>query len=232
MKFENIKILFFDLDNTLFDHSRSERASLKILHKSMPGLFSGVDENEFLQRYDHHNKILWKQMADGVISADELRILRFKITCDDLGVSLQNPEVLSQRYLETYTRQKFVFPNTMETLAYLKPKFKLCLLSNGFVHIQKIKLKNIGLADMFAYEIYSGDVGVMKPHPGIFQAAMEKTGAAADEIVYIGDSYDADIVGAKSVNWFAILFDPESKYSEPGLADLKISDLIELKNIF
>ncbi|MFQ5865565.1 MAG: YjjG family noncanonical pyrimidine nucleotidase [bacterium] len=232
MNSENIKIIFFDLDNTLFDHRRAEQSALRILLHHPPEIFASVDEEQFIRVYDKNNGIVWKKLAQGEISSQELKILRFQMTFDDLRITTANAEEISERYLEIYTKQNFASPNVYETLKYLKPNYELGILSNGFSNIQESKLTNLQLNSFFKYKIYSGDAGAMKPSFQIFHQAMNAAKAQADEIVYVGDSYEDDIKGAKAVGWKAILYNPVGKSTNDGLADAEITDFLQLRNIF
>jgi putative hydrolase of the HAD superfamily len=231
MKVEMIKTVFFDLDNTIFDHTRAEQSALKILLGSSPEIFASVDQEKFLQTYHKINLELWKKMAQGGITPQRLKVLRFKLTFEALQIHSANAEQMSQKYLEIYMNQCFTFPNIKQILEYLRPKYELGILSNGFANIQERKLSNLKLAAYFKYFIYSGNVGAMKPYPKIFQEAMRIAQAQPHEIAYVGDSYEDDIKGAKAVGWYAILYDPHNHSNNPDLADFVISDLLELKKI-
>lgn len=226
-----IKTIFFDLDNTIFDHTRAEQSALKILLESSPEIFAPVDQEKLVQTYHKINLELWKRMAKGEITPQRLKVLRFKLTFEELKINAANAEEISQKYLEIYMNQCFTFPNIKQILEYLKPKYELGILSNGFANIQERKLHNLKLTAYFKYFIYSGEVGAMKPYPKIFQEAMRIANARAHEIAYIGDSYEDDIKGAKALNWAAILYDPYHRCDNHALADFVISDLLELKKI-
>lgn len=232
MCLKDIKTIFFDLDNTLFDHMRAEQTTLKLLLDSKPELFAKVSREDFLRTYDKNNTILWKQMADGEISPGELKSLRFKMTFEELNLTPIDYSIFSEKYLAIYLEQTFVVSNAVEILDYLKPKYSLGILSNGFPRVQESKLSRLNMQSYFEYKIYSEDVGVAKPYPGIFSAAANKSNSRPLETVYIGDSYENDIVGAKNFGWPAIFFNPKKTLGDNSLADFTISDLIELKDIF
>ncbi len=232
MSLKDIKTIFFDLDNTLFDHMRAEQATLKFLLDSKPELFAKVNRENFLRTYDKNNTILWKQMADGEIAPSELRILRFKMTFEELNLTPIDYSMFSENYLAIYSKQTFAISNAVEVLDYLKPKYSLGILSNGFPRVQESKLSRLELHSYFEYKVYSEHVGVAKPYPGIFSEAANISNSKPTETIYIGDSYENDIVGAKNFGWQAIFFNPEKTSENNSLADFEISDLIEIKNIF
>ena len=232
MSLKDIKTIFFDLDNTLFDHMHAEQTTLKLLLDSKPELFAKVNREDFLRIYDKNNTILWKQMADGEVSPAELKILRFKMTFEELNLTPIDYSAFSENYLSIYSKQALVISNAIEILDYLKPKYSLGILSNGFPKVQESKLLRLNMQSYFEYKTYSEDIGVAKPYPGIFSEAARKANSKPFETVYIGDSFENDIVGAKNFGWQAIFFNPKKTSGNSSLADFVISDLIDLKNIF
>lgn len=231
MSLKETKTIFFDLDNTLFDHMRAEQTTLRIL-LAEDASFSNIAPENFLHIYDKYNTILWKKMGDGEITPDELKVLRFKLTFGELNLPPIDFDEFSRMYLNTYSKQTYMVQNTIEILDYLKPKFELGILSNGFTKVQEDKLSRLELHSYFKYNIYSEDVGAAKPHVEIFEEALKLSNRKPNQVVYIGDSYENDIVGAKRAGWHAIFFNPSESSIDEDIADFEIADLIELKNIF
>ena len=81
----------------------------------------------------------------------------------------------------------------------------VAVLSNSEGGLAEL-LADIGIADAFAAIIDSGRVGFEKPDRRIFEYALEAVGAAGAEAIHIGDSWDADIVGARAAGWRAIWY--------------------------
>jgi len=230
MDASRIKLLFFDLDNTLFDHTRAQMTTLKSMLREFPE-FSRVEEDAFIACFMRINERLWKEMAAQRITAPELRELRFRETCRELNIEISNVKSLSAQYLDIYANQTFLFPEVHETLNYLQSRYRLGLLTNGFTETQESKLDNNGLKDYFDHKIYSHDVGALKPSPLIFERAMEVAACSPEETAFVGDSPTDDIAGAKAVGWMGILFDPHEHYPKEK-ADYKISSLSELRQLF
>ena len=226
------KVIFFDLDNTLFDHKRAERTALVELMKSHPEIFAETSEAQFLNVYDKYNRMLWKEMAAGKISAHELKLRRFALSLRETRCSADRAGELSEGYMESYSQLGFTFPNAYETLTYLKDRYQLAILSNGFPAVQEQKLRNTKLGTFFSHKLYSADLGVMKPDPQIFYKAMKRADVPAEEAAYVGDSYEDDIESSKKVGWKTIHFSPTAQFHNNGVADLEITGLSELMNFF
>ena len=85
---------------------------------------------------------------------------------------------------------------TLEVLEKLKEKYKLALLSNGSSTVQHNKIDHVGIEKHFDVVVVSGDVGIHKPDPKLFEYTLEKLNVKADEALMIGDVFSTDILGA------------------------------------
>lgn len=75
------------------------------------------------------------------------------------------------------------------------------------------RLAELGILDRFDFVIDSAVVGVSKPDPEIFRIALDKSSLEPSEAVYVGDYYEVDVVGARSVGMMPVLFDPVGVYA-------------------
>jgi HAD superfamily hydrolase (TIGR01509 family) len=117
-------------------------------------------------------------------------------------------------------------PNAREILGGLKQKYRLAVISNSDGSIGKL-FERLGLADLFETITDSGNIGVQKPHPEIFHAALRSLNVQADESLYIGDVYSIDYIGARNAGMHAIVFDPYGTYTKDGIP--RITRLEDLK---
>jgi len=81
---------------------------------------------------------------------------------------------------------------------------RLAILTNGPPDIQRLKLEQLGLSELFETEVISGVAGVGKPDPAIFEVVLAGLSTAAKDTVMIGDSWNRDIEGAESVGMRSI----------------------------
>ncbi len=158
-----------------------------------------------------------------------LRGLRFRLTLADFGIDDHElAENIGHDYITISPLRVSLFPNTFEILDYLKPKYPLHLITNGFSEVQETKLQSSGLGKYFQHVITSEEAGFKKPDERIFRFAFEKTGAKPGESVMIGDDPDVDILGAREFGMDQVLFDPEKVHQKNG-STFYINDLIEMK---
>jgi HAD superfamily hydrolase (TIGR01509 family) len=116
-------------------------------------------------------------------------------------------------------------PDARNILSDLRQKYRLAIISNSDGNIASLFVR-LGLADLFETITDSGQVGVQKPHPDIFHAALQSLNVRADESLYIGDVYSIDYVGARSAGMHAVVFDPYGTYASNGIPRItRLEDL-------
>ena len=94
----------------------------------------------------------------------------------------------------------------------LKLNYQLNVITNGFEVVQHHKIKNSGLAKYFKNIITAEKVGYKKPNPIIFEYALDQTKTTPENSLMIGDSLEADIMGALNIGMKAIHF---NSHNEP-----------------
>ena len=118
----------------------------------------------------------------------------------------------------------------MELLDYLKPKYHLHLITNGFQEVQHTKLGGSGMEPYFETLTVSEEVGVKKPNPEIFLFALKKVGATALESLMIGDEMAVDIDGARAAGIDQLFFNPSGEKTI-GERTYEVRSLLEIKEI-
>ena len=208
------KAIFFDLDHTLWDFDKNAEETLADLFIEFRFNNLGITSSDlFIETYPRHNHRLWARYHLGEINKEELRRARFADTFSELGIEPNLfPIEFEESYLRICPRKTNLFPHTHEVLAYLKGKYSLHLISNGFKEASLIKIANSNLEKYFQTVVISELVGVHKPHPEIFHHAVANAQTLIPESVMIGDSIEADIRGAQGVGMDAVFFNPKKQY--------------------
>ena len=115
---------------------------------------------------------------------------------------------------EVYQPVSELTPGALEVLTALREHdLTLGVLSNRSTPFDD-ELETLGIADFFDFTLAAGEVGIWKPRPEIFHAALERAGARPEEAVYIGDNYYADILGAAKADLDAILVDRRRVFTD------------------
>lgn len=207
---ELITDVFFDLDHTLWDFEKNSALTFdKILSENdIP-----VNLPDFLEVYVPANLAFWKLYREEKISKEELRYQRLKSVFDKLGLAVGDEMIykLSEEYILYLSSYNYLFPNAIEILEYLKPKYKLHIITNGFQEIQGKKLRNSKIEGYFEHVIDSEMAGVKKPNPVIFELALNRANVVSRNALMIGDSLEADILGAKDSGFHTLHFNAHNE---------------------
>ena len=204
--------IFFDLDDTLWDFKRNSSEALHELYRHFNLKDVGINSAEyFIQIYQDRNIMMWEQYRLGAIDKETLRNKRFELTFWDMGIDASLvPSEMPEYYLSVLASKHYLYPFAIEILEYLKDKYYLHIITNGFSEVQHIKLSSSKIEKFFRQLIISDEVGVKKPDIKIFQHALEKAGAEASESIMIGDGLDVDIAGARNAGIDQVFFNPEN----------------------
>ncbi len=211
MKFNNIKDVYFDLDHTLWDFDKNSALTFDVILKEEN---IGLDVQEFLDTYIPINMDYWARYRNNSISKEDLRIGRLRDSFDVLKVQVSDKVInsLSNKYINVLPGFNHLLQDTKEILSYLKPKYKLHIITNGFEEIQHNKMQNSQIAEYFDTITTSEEAGVKKPHLAIFEKALRKSNAEPENSIMIGDSYEADIEGAQNAGLHVVYFDYYKKF--------------------
>jgi putative hydrolase of the HAD superfamily len=226
--------LFFDLDHTLWDFDTNSREALKDIYDSLSLKDAGVhDFDLFHTLYLSHNERLWDRYRKGFIKVDELRWKRMSMTLLEFkNGDLELARKMGVAFLEILPTKQTLFPDTLELLHYLKDKeYQLHLITNGFEKTQHHKLKTAGIDIFFREVVTSEGSNSLKPHPEIFEYAIQKTGAVKKESIMIGDTPDVDILGAREAGIDQVYVNHTGN-KEPVNATYTVYSLKEMMQIF
>ena len=115
-----------------------------------------------------------------------------------------------------------------DQLEQLKQKFTLGIVSNGNSYPE-----TLGVEKYFQFVILAQNVGVEKPDPGIFHLAVERAGCLPDEFLYVGDSQEEDVLGARRAGIRVAWYNRMNAQLQPDIPqpDYEISRLSVLLEI-
>jgi len=123
-----------------------------------------------------------------------------------------------------------LFDDTVPALEQLREAgYKVGVITNLRRDLDQL-IDRVGLTSHLDFMVGSGDVGMEKPHPPIFMAALEMVGAAPEEAVHVGDQIRSDVKGAQGVGMQAVLID-RSGYGSEDANCITISSLSELSRL-
>ena len=156
-----------------------------------------------------------------------------KVLCEELIPGMK-PEIVAC-LTDAYAGPRYaswLYPGISDTVRALSESgLYIGLIANtywpGFCMDRA--LDGVGLLPCFKTRIYSGDLGIAKPDPRIFNLAVDIAGLAGKSILYVGDTLEPDVEGASAVGW-KTAFHMRRGFSSDGKADLDYNDAGELMN--
>lgn len=220
MKIKNIKHVFFDLDHTLWDFDKNSSLTFKKIFEIHQ---IEIDSKQFLSVYEPINLEYWKLYREEKIDKSNLRYRRLKDTFDAIGFEVSDETIhqLSEDYITYLTTFNYLFEGTFDILEHLNKYYQLHIITNGFDEAQQKKMDNAKISKYFDTVTNSEIAGVKKPNPIIFNYALNSAQAQPHESIMIGDSLEADILGALEVGFDAILFNYHNFNAEAHIKQVK-----------
>lgn len=222
------KILLIDLDNTLIDFNECARHSIINAFSELGFDYSPVVFDTFIEE----NVKIWKRLELGEITKPQLRADRWNIILNRLGIDFDGT-ILEEMFENGVAQGAYPVDGAYELLDYLKDKYNLYIVSNGFRFVQESRLK-IGNFNKYFKDIFvSEDIGIPKPAKEFFDYCFEHLGYPdKKDIMLIGDSLTADIKGGCDYGIDTIWY---NKNGEENLSPVKptytVIKLRDIKNI-
>ena len=224
--------IFFDLDRTLWDFDAAAEVAFERIYDKYGLQSKGIPSaHAFHEVYHPLNEQLWLLYREDKITKDALNRTRFELPLAHYGIHDSDlADRLSEDYVYWSPRIVKLVPGTVDLLDYLKPKYRLHLITNGFEEVQDTKLSGAGLKPYFDTLTVSEEAGVKKPNPEIFLYALRKAKASAEESLMVGDELAVDIDGARAAGIDQIFFNPQGE-ATAYRPTFVVSSLPEIKEI-
>nr|WP_321375290.1 YjjG family noncanonical pyrimidine nucleotidase [uncultured Bacteroides sp.] len=223
------KSIFIDLDDTLWNFTANANETFQEMYEKYQFNRYFNSFEHFYALYQKRNQELWVEYGDGKISKEDLNRKRFLFPLEAVGMP---DAALAKSYSDDFfsvipTKSQLV-PYAKEALDYLSSKYRLFILSNGFHELQFQKMRSAGISHYFEKVILSEDIHVHKPYPEIFKFALSSTQSRLEESLMIGDSWDADIVGAKGIGMHQMFYNCTCRSEYPFRPTYLINSLSEI----
>ena len=229
----NIRHIFFDLDNTLWDHRKNAYLTLKtIFEREKIKEKYHLNFEDFHKEYFTINEHLWAQIRDGKIDKPYLRKHRFYDSFLFFGIdNMELSQYFESHFLDEILAYNHLVEGCLEVLDYLKTRNdRLHILSNGCHEVTHRKVNESGISQYFDTVTSADEINIRKPQPEIFQWTIDKAEAKIEESIMIGDDWIADIEGGLSFGMEVVFFDVfnDDLYQEKVRTIKKLTDLKEI----
>lgn len=199
-----LKAIVFDLDDTLYDQQRPFQQALASVWND-PAVSSHVLTDLFKA---------FKHMNDRVAKLETLTMNHVFNRLNDVLTQHDLPTLTNSVWLafcdryRTETKKITLFSDIQAQLPLLNKHYELGVITNGESNTQSEKFSHLELEQWVKKEnvVISDEVGLRKPDPRIFTHFNRQMNLQANEVVYIGDNFEKDMVGAKQAGWHAFWF--------------------------
>ncbi len=199
----DIRYVWFDLDDTLLDHRGAESRALTALATHHAHFFGDASQSDIHDAYARINGRVWSEYAAGRRDKDGAKYGRFELLLRDLNpAGLDNAILLADEYLRLYASYWRWVDGARNALTRIAKHVPVGLMTNGFTEIQHAKLRQFPeLSRMCSHIVISEEVGVLKPDIRLFRHAEGLCGHAGDQVLYVGDSLSSDVTGGVGAGW-------------------------------
>ncbi len=217
-----IKAVLFDLDNTLIDFFKMKKLSCEEAISAMIGAGLKMDKKKAM-------KILFRLYDRHGIEYHEIFQEFLKETLGRIDWKILSEGIVAYRRIKNSFLEPY--PRVLPTLIELRRRgFKLGIVSDAPRMSAWLRIASMGLTEFFDFVITRDDVsGEEKPSMLPFRAAIKKLGVKPEEIVFVGDNPERDILGAKKAGMVTVLAKyGEWKKSRDIKADYEIEDVSKL----
>ena len=230
-----IRAVLFDMFDTLMLIERGHmfyNPSLRKAHRFLVKNGVNVGFAEFQRAYVKARDALYVE-ADVRLEEPHFNV-RVANALHDLGYEFGVDGAVvagaTNAFCEEFMRFVRIDDDAEKALRELHGRYRLGVVSNFAIPECVVKLLELhGLDKLFDVVIVSGAVNKRKPHPEIFQKALEKLGVSAEETVFVGDTVDADVKGAKDMGMKTVFIERRmQKEAEQICPDQTIKSLNEL----
>lgn len=231
---QKIKAVLFDLDGTLRHHVPSGGDVFSARAREI-GLRISDEDILRAERWEHYyfanSPEIKKDTAEFKEDAFWANFNRRRLVA--LGCNPKNAAELSapmSAYMRDHYKPEVRVPEDSRALltSLQQDGYILGVISNRDEPFHE-ELKNLNLDSHFDFSLAGGEVNSFKPEPAIFEHGLKRAGVNAEEAVYVGDNYFADIIGSHRAGLTPVLYDPNILFPEADCTVVKtFSELHEM----
>ena len=226
-----MKLVIFDLDDTLIDFAATREIAYRCLAKHLDA--QGIDSAAFGQVCPAIDRQLFVRFEQGRLSRSEYRLRRFSEPLTAIGVVPENDLVLqlNKLFMDCVNDSPLLFDDVRVVLQGLRARdIRTAILTNGPSDGQRRKLLATGLADDVDHVAIGEEIGFSKPSSGAFHSVVERFALGNSDALMVGDSPELDYDAALKAGLKALLLDRDNRHLGAGRASVRSLDAILLRS--
>lgn len=220
-----VDTILLDLDDTILDFHKAEASAIR---KTLIDMDLAATD-KVAAEYSRINAAQWALLEKKVFTRDEILHRRFDLLFDYLGVTRDSDRMLSiyERYL---SQGHYFIDGAEDILGALKDEYRIYLVSNGTLAVQRGRIKSAKIAPYFDDIFISEKIGCDKPSAQFFEICFKTAGNIRRcNTVIVGDSLSSDILGGINAGIRTIWYNPAHKAIKDGIVpDYQIDTLYAL----
>lgn len=209
-----MKAVLFDVDDTLYD----QVVPFENAYKAVFGDAYDVSCQELFVASRKHSDTVFEKSQNNEISMRDMYVYRISNAFKDFGIIITEQQALDFQALYSDGQRSIEVTDQIKKTLYLLKQngVRLGIITNGPSDHQRAKIKSLCLQYWIKYDsiFVSGDFTFSKPDIRIFECAEKALRLDKNDIWYVGDSYNNDVVGAKQAGWNCIWFN-RRKHEQP-----------------
>jgi 5'-nucleotidase len=227
-----MKLVLFDLDDTLFDFTSTFNVVLKKMFAEHP-VTKQYDIEAFFTAFQKNSDELYYLYEQRICSVEEYRNRRLIVTLAEHDCTMTDEEAkaFNLDFVHQYIASLRPDPAVQEMLRRLQKRYLLGIVTNGPHDMQEGKIDRLGLKELFPskHVWISNVVGMAKPDPRIYQLALDYFNVKAEETLFVGDSWEADVAGPIRIGMQAVWL---NKYGKAPKVDVQPKAIVtELREL-
>ena len=231
---KKFRALFFDLDDTLCDWQSARVHGIDAAYRMIVPHYPQVAAAVWREHFDSISTEMFGEWAKFTRPSSELRLERTRRIFARLGINGQ--QVLADSATDAFFAHAIehlrLFDEVNQVLLALRPNFILGIITNTLADVQRVKIHKLGLDEKIHHVLIASEVGVSKPSPEIFHRALELVKVDAGEFLFVGNSLEDDVAGAKaagvSVAWLNRLGASAPDKIQPDFTIHSLHDLLPI----
>ncbi|WP_270341407.1 HAD family hydrolase [Bacillus mobilis] len=184
-----IQAVLFDLDGTLLDRRQSLEQFIHDQYNRFTPHLMNIEKSGYCSRFLEldNNGYTWKDKVYATLLCE-------------YNITTLTPEQLLHDYITNFQHHCIPFQNMHELLQRLtQQNIKIGIITNGFTDFQINNLRALNIHTYTNTILVSEAEGIKKPHPEIFERALQKLDVKATECLYVGDHPENDVLGSERV---------------------------------
>ncbi|MBE6793939.1 MAG: noncanonical pyrimidine nucleotidase, YjjG family [Ruminococcaceae bacterium] len=214
-KFE---IVLVDADETIFDFQKAEYTAFNMTLNS----FGKNCSDDDFKVYSDINLKCWKELEKGTISRETLKVKRFDMWFEYMGIELDSKE-FNDRYAPNLGKCGFLIPGAYEFLENLSKICNVYIITNGLVASQTGRF-NASTIKPFIKKLYISEaIGFSKPKKEFFDFCIDDIGDCdRSKYIVLGDSLTSDMQGGRNASIVTCRYSRNGEMTRSPLCDYEI----------